>query len=42
MMNHMEDVNEVYFVAKGIGAVILRKLLAVSAPWKEKSALRES
>lgn len=36
MMNHMEDVNEVYFVAKGLGAVILRKLLAVKAPWKER------
>ncbi len=36
MMNHMEDVKEVYFVAKGLGAVILRKLLAVKAPWKER------
>ncbi|MBQ8631296.1 MAG: hypothetical protein IJ479_06200 [Alphaproteobacteria bacterium] len=40
MMNHMEDVNEVYFVAKGIGAVILRKLLAVNAPWKERIRIK--
>lgn len=36
MMNHLEDVQEVYFVAKGIGAVILRKLLSVKASWKER------
>ena len=40
VMNHLEDVNEVHFVTKGIGAVILRKLLEVKAPWQEKIRIK--
>lgn len=40
MMNHLEDVKEVYFVTNGIGAVILRKLLALKAPWKERIRIK--
>ena len=36
LLNHLEDVQEVSFVTKGIGALILRKLLHIKAPWQEK------
>lgn len=40
LMNNLEDVNEVSFVTKGIGGVILRKLLSGNAPWLEKIKIK--
>lgn len=36
LLNNMEDVDTVYFVTKGIGGIILRKLLAKKGPWQER------
>lgn len=35
-MNHLEDIEEVSFVTKGIGGLILRKLLSFDSPWRHK------
>lgn len=35
-LNHLEDVQEVSFVAEGIGALILRGLISLDSPWKKK------
>lgn len=36
LLNNMEDVRQISFVTAGSGALILRKLLARDAAWKEK------
>lgn len=36
LMNNLEDVNEVSFVTKGVGGILLRKLLSKNSPWIEK------
>ncbi|MDR1025790.1 MAG: hypothetical protein LBL47_00170 [Lactobacillus sp.] len=36
LLNNLEDVTEVSFITKGIGGVILRKLLSSSSPWIEQ------
>ncbi len=35
-MNHLEDISDVSFVTKGIGGLILRKLLSFDSPWQHK------
>ncbi len=35
-MNHLEDIDEVSFVTKGIGGLILRKLLSFDSPWRHR------
>lgn len=35
-MNHLEDITDVSFVTKGIGGLILRKLLSLDSPWQQK------
>ena len=35
-LNNLEDVHEVSFVTYGSGSIILRKLLTINAPWKNK------
>lgn len=35
LLNNLEDVQEVSFVTKGIGGIILRKLMAIESPWKK-------
>lgn len=35
LLNNLEDVQEVSFVTKGIGGLILRKLMMVDSPWKK-------
>ena len=39
-LNHLEDVNEVSFVAKGTSCLILRKLFALPSDWQRKLKIR--
>ena len=36
LLDNLEDVEKVSFVAKGIGGLVLRKLMAKASPWQEK------
>lgn len=36
LLNHLEDVDQVSFVAKGIGCIILKKLFMLDTPWRKK------
>lgn len=36
LLNNLEDVQEVSFITKGCGGVILRKLLSIESPWQKK------
>ena len=36
LLNNLEDVQEVSFVTKGAGGIVLRKLLASKEPWTQK------
>ena len=36
MLNHLQDVSEVSFITKGVGGIILRRLLALDSPWRQK------
>lgn len=40
LLNHLEDVQEVSFVTKGIGGIILRKLMSLDTEWKKKLKIR--
>ncbi len=35
-LNHLEDVQEVSFVTKGIGSLVLRRLFSVESEWQQK------
>ena len=35
-MNHLEDIEEVSFVTKGVGSLILNKALSFDSPWQHK------
>lgn len=35
LLNHLEDVQEVSFVTKGVGGIVLRKLMSVESPWQQ-------
>lgn len=34
-LNHLEDVQEISFVTKGVGGIVLRKLMAIESPWQK-------
>ncbi len=36
LLNHLEDVDQVSFVAKGIGCIILKKLFMLDSPWRKR------
>lgn len=36
LLNNLEDVQEVSFVTKGIGGLVLRKLLNLESPWQKR------
>ena len=40
LLNHLEDVQEVSFVTKGVGGIVLRKLMALESPWQKKLKIR--
>lgn len=40
-MNHLEDVSEVSFVTKGIGGLILNKMLTLDSPWRHRIKIRK-
>lgn len=40
LLNHLEDVQEVSFVTKGVGGIVLRKLMALESPWQTKLKIR--
>lgn len=40
LLNNLEDVQEVSFVTKGVGGIILRKLMAIESPWQKKLKIR--
>ncbi len=35
LLNHLEDVEQVSFVAKGLGCIILKKLFMLDTPWRK-------
>lgn len=35
LLNHLEDVQEVSFVTKGVGGIVLRKLMSLESPWQQ-------
>ncbi len=35
-LNHLEDVNEISFVTKGIGSILLKKLFMLDTQWRQK------
>lgn len=39
-LNHLEDISEVSFVAKGASCLILRKLFSLPSPWRKKLKIR--
>lgn len=40
LLNNLEDVSEISFVTKGIGGIILRKLLSKKSPWQENLKIK--
>lgn len=36
LLNNLEDTKEVSFVTSGVGAILLRKLFSIKAPWQQK------
>lgn len=36
LLNNLEDVQEVSFVTKGVGGIILRKLFSIESPWQKR------
>ena len=40
-LNHLEDVNEVSFVTKGVSCLILRELFDLPSPWKDRLSIKK-